>query len=43
MLNLGTMTLTKIKDAFAIFKNFTLEARHALSKGGGLIMDGMQD
>lgn len=45
LLNLGAggMTLTKIKDAFAIFKNLTLESRHALAKGGGLLTDGRLD
>ena len=42
LLNLGSMTLTRIKDAFAVFKNLTLEARHVSAKGGGLIMDGTQ-
>ena len=42
LLNLGQggMTLTKIKDAFAVFKNLTLESRHALAKGGGMLTDG---
>lgn len=29
------MTLTKIKDAFAVFKNLVLEARQAAGGGGG--------
>ena len=33
MLNIGTMTLTKIRDVYAIFKNLVLEAR--ASGGGG--------
>eukprot|EP00602_Paraphysomonas_sp_CaronLab_P007215 CAMPEP_0185034954 /NCGR_PEP_ID=MMETSP1103-20130426/25460_1 /TAXON_ID=36769 /ORGANISM="Paraphysomonas bandaiensis, Strain Caron Lab Isolate" /LENGTH=758 /DNA_ID=CAMNT_0027571817 /DNA_START=185 /DNA_END=2461 /DNA_ORIENTATION=+ len=34
ILNIGELTITKIKDAFAIFKNLVLEARQS-SKGGG--------
>jgi len=35
LLNVGSITLTKMKDAFAIMKNFSLEARAMAKAGGG--------
>ncbi|CAE7696746.1 KIF6, partial [Symbiodinium microadriaticum] len=42
ILNIGELTITKIKDAFAVLKNLVLEARQS-GGGGGWRQDGKQD